>query len=531
MYKFDSLDSLIKEASAPTASQLFDKYVLKEKRFSKDEFNALLYVDPTYAKGDKIGSYTLWLIKMFRTIPDRVFEDANKVREYLEIYDKIKLKGTTPQEYKRIENFNSVPDLYNFIKEFKHDSESVESVSSKIIFENDKWVVYAVDNPEDACSLGNNTGWCTAPKNSNHYEGYASMGNLFVFINKFDKNEKYQFHFGSNQLADIDDRNIGMNGLRSHLQKGDRSDKDLLNNGLYDIEQKAADEYQDRYFDEQYNQFDMYFWDQVDNEMKNNIEGFESFNPKMQQYLVNMARDYLGEDLESNSTDMYGRPEVYVDWYGFFEHLKKDNLLEDIMQQEQHRINDQAMDEAGQGKLFEYPTEEEGKAAMYNNRTYNYRNLDEMLKKEAASILEKANEGKGYINLTNESFFNLLQRGYGNTETAFNDLKELILQTEFNQTNEANITFNMKGNSLIVEQDIGDTQLWDNPKEETTEEVNEHFLYPAIEIGFNKGERNKIYFSKINITDIYIPINEFTTDVDQIRGSNKEQKTPVSHPK
>jgi hypothetical protein len=138
---------------------------------------------------------------------------------------------------------------------------------------------------------------------------------------------------------------------------------------------------------------------------------------------------------------------------------------------------------------------------------YNYKNIDEMLK-QAKAILEKA----PFNYLSNESFNNLMKRGYGDKETAFNDIKNLVQQVEFAQDSDAGLTFNIKGNMLIVEKDTGISQLWRNPEENVDEEVGQHLLYPAIEIEFNTGERNKIYFSKINITNNYIPINQFSIE-------------------
>jgi len=349
-YRFNSIDELIKEAAAPSVNQLIEKYVVKEKMCDEDTFMQLLFTDPTFNRhSGKVGSYTLWLIKMFKDKPEFIMEDSDKVSEYLEIYDKIKLKGTTPQEYKRIENFSSIPDLYKFIKSFKHDVETDKDVSSEVIYENDKWIVYAVDNQEDACTLGSNTGWCTAPENSHHYEGYASTGRLYVFINKFDKNEKYQLHAGSNQLMDIEDRSVSPIDFIKELRKGNKSDTELsyeFNN----IRDGAVEEYREIYSDLEWEQFHQQFDSEVDSEMSQNIEGFEDFDQEMKMFLIRRAEEYLANNLETDSTDMYGRPEVYLYWDGFFEDIREE--LPEIIQQQQYRIDERKMNEAGQGKLF-----------------------------------------------------------------------------------------------------------------------------------------------------------------------------------
>lgn len=159
---------------------------------------------------------------------------------------------------------------------------------------------------------------------------------------------------------------------------------------------------------------------------------------------------------------------------------------------------------------------------------YNYKNIDEMLK-QAAAILEKAN----YTNLNNEILSSLINKEYNSEAAAINDLKNIILKVEFNQNNDEGITFNVVNNMLIVEQDSGNTQFWNNPKEDTTEEVGEHFLYPGIAIDFKFIGKDIISFNSINLTNEYIPINEFTTEVDKGFHSKKEdiRKTPTSYPK
>lgn len=355
-YRFNSIDELIKEAAAPSVNQLIEKYVVKEKMCDEDTFMQLLFTDPTFDRhSGKVGSYTLWLIKMFKDKPELISEDSGKVREYLEIYDKVKLKGTTPQEYKRIENFASIPDLYKFIKSYRQDAETAKDVSSEVIYENDKWIVYAVDNQEDACTLGSNTGWCTAPEGSRHYEGYASTGRLYVFINKFDKNEKYQLHAGSNQFMDIDDSSVYPKAFIDELRKGNKSDIELSHE-FNSIRDGAAEEYHEIYSHIKWEQFHQQFDLEANSEMMR-IEGFEDFEPEIQSYLIRLAEEYLGDNLKTDSTDMYGRPEVYLYWDGFFEDIAEE--LPEIIQQQQHKIDERKMNEAGQGKLFEESGEED----------------------------------------------------------------------------------------------------------------------------------------------------------------------------
>ena len=49
-----------------------------------------------------------------------------------------------------------------------------------------------------------NTQWCTAADGNNQFNYYNSQGPLYININKAD-NEKYQFHFESDQFMDETD--------------------------------------------------------------------------------------------------------------------------------------------------------------------------------------------------------------------------------------------------------------------------------------------------------------------------------------
>lgn len=77
------------------------------------------------------------------------------------------------------------------------------------IYEDDNWKVYAVHNKGTACELGKGTDWCTAAPGLNYFERYYSEKDpLFVFINKKDPTEKYQFHYGTEQFMDKDDHPV-----------------------------------------------------------------------------------------------------------------------------------------------------------------------------------------------------------------------------------------------------------------------------------------------------------------------------------
>ena len=57
-----------------------------------------------------------------------------------------------------------------------------------------------------SCELGSGSEWCTSTGNSrNYFDDYISNDDLYIFIKG---NEKYQFHYESNQFMDKNDQSI-----------------------------------------------------------------------------------------------------------------------------------------------------------------------------------------------------------------------------------------------------------------------------------------------------------------------------------
>lgn len=82
-------------------------------------------------------------------------------------------------------------------------------VGSKVILDTPEWIVYEPTNKGAACELGKDTEWCTAAPGLTYYEDYYSKDDpLFIFINKANPREKYQFHYGSSQFMDRHDIEI-----------------------------------------------------------------------------------------------------------------------------------------------------------------------------------------------------------------------------------------------------------------------------------------------------------------------------------
>jgi hypothetical protein len=287
--------------------------------------------------------------------------------------------------------------------------------------------------------------------------------------------------------------------------------------------------------------------------IKYNIPEWDNLSLDMQRYLIDMAYEYLMSNMSTEGTDMFGRPEVYLPWNYFFEEIKPQ--LPELLKNEQARINNEQMDEAGQGKLF---NEEEEKAAMYS-----YKNLDEMLKEARHRTVQTV----PFINISNESFTSLKNKlikidekpntnyimpqifsevisfientikGTENntmqfyTEYATNPItiasyREPILKEKQNMLPSSN-SKDVSNQATDIPGEFDGTEYWRHTDETnlkpsyamddiSVEEVKKIFRYPDINI-FYKKINGAVEISQIKISDknINIPDMEFNPKEDR----------------
>lgn len=186
-----------------------------------EDFYKIIESDPTYVKGrDSVGKYSKWLLNLYKKGNLKI-EDLYKATQYLQSFiDNLKKFSN-----KDIGQFKSLPDLYKAIEEVsdvklsksQKDRELRKKVrqsmkDAELVFESTKWEVWVPKTYEASCKLGENTQWCTATRESDHYyRYYIKQGPLFIIINKTDPIEKYQFHFESMSFMDRYDDSIYLN--------------------------------------------------------------------------------------------------------------------------------------------------------------------------------------------------------------------------------------------------------------------------------------------------------------------------------
>lgn len=91
---------------------------------------------------------------------------------------------------------------------------------SNLIYEDDSWQVFIPENKGAACKLGKGTDWCTAAPGLKYYEKYHRQKDpLIIFINKQDPEDKYQFHYGTEQFMNRYDEGINNSKLFYQLNE------------------------------------------------------------------------------------------------------------------------------------------------------------------------------------------------------------------------------------------------------------------------------------------------------------------------
>lgn len=240
-----------------SSDEINDKYY---SDIPKDIFKQIVNSDPT-KKGDSLGKYGKWLLNLHKK-GELKTEDLYKATEYLTIFNKVKNK----LEQSDINKFNSLPELYNIIKQYEENPDEMLSNNekekeikkgAKKVYEDNDWLVIVPETKESACYYGKGTQWCTSSvtKNDdgtpnydkNQFDRYKKNGDLYININK-KTGKKYQFYFSpyEPQLMDeLDERlelpisktlNMNDNIIDFYYEREPFS-KVLFNDSFFDLDE------------------------------------------------------------------------------------------------------------------------------------------------------------------------------------------------------------------------------------------------------------------------------------------------------
>ena len=204
---------------------------------SDEDFDRVIRLDPTFQDGkDSVGTYGKWLLNLFNK---GKLDNEGHITDVLTRFEQEKknLKNKDIGQFKSIEEVDTYlnnPDNYNVLSDRQKLRQTQKSVrntdidrDAKKVFETDDWVVYIPLTYEASCKLGRGTSWCTATTETDHYyEYYSNQGPLYIIINKYHNEEKYQFHFPSTQYMDANDSSIDI----AEFLENDEDLKDFFQN-------------------------------------------------------------------------------------------------------------------------------------------------------------------------------------------------------------------------------------------------------------------------------------------------------------
>jgi hypothetical protein len=171
--------------------------------------------DPTANK-----EYVQWLTKVYANQGIKLEDIISRGNSALKMYHEFKVKKILPAEYRDIGRIDFAGleaiaqnlDLRNALaaKEEQEAAKTVDKGEAETVFENAAVRIIVPKNEAASCYYGQGTRWCTAGRDNNMYDRYASDGDLYILLPKQPdyEGEKYQLHFSSNQFMDEGDNYV-----------------------------------------------------------------------------------------------------------------------------------------------------------------------------------------------------------------------------------------------------------------------------------------------------------------------------------
>ena len=169
------------------------------KKYGQDHIGVLnqLYLgDPSDTK-----KYFNWMVKEYINNPKvspihivnlikQYHQNINKITpenlSHIPIVDKILHNPKDINQYK-------LSDLYNLIQnldKIKSKSE-IKREGSRVIYEDERWLVLSPLTAESSCYYGAGTKWCTAARENNLFAHYTANGYLIYFLDKSRSSGRY----------------------------------------------------------------------------------------------------------------------------------------------------------------------------------------------------------------------------------------------------------------------------------------------------------------------------------------------------
>lgn len=251
-FSFDPTGYVYTPKSPAIIQRMLQDHIPRDIK-EKDKAEALDWMITSFIKTKDIDFYSKD-IELFYQIKQKGQDRLLAKNSIYTIKDSIEL-------HEIVEEAKPGWDAYNQAKANEKAKKDVEKGTNQI-YENDDWKVFVPENKGASCDLAKGSEWCTGAIGLPYYEQYHKPDDpLIIFISrketfkkkvkKYNKQTKkdelveeifpvkYQFHYGSNQFMDKDDRDIQrtstwfeLNSIVANMENPRISD---------DIKEKASD--------------------------------------------------------------------------------------------------------------------------------------------------------------------------------------------------------------------------------------------------------------------------------------------------
>lgn len=223
MFLNNQLNSIIfkKQHKRLLDESLLDVRQKNASNLSDEEFKQLMNYDPIISQIDNLDDVTMastnesfsrWLLKMFKngSLQNAEPEQVRKLLQDFEIAKKRRnlLPNNDINAYKKIDDLKDALDnTYRnlTINQKNKDARKAQSTfnqklkpgmylngGAELLYTNDNWEVWTPHSYEGSKALRHGACWCTGGDTPNFYNSYTNDGQLYIIINKNDKDEKYQ---------------------------------------------------------------------------------------------------------------------------------------------------------------------------------------------------------------------------------------------------------------------------------------------------------------------------------------------------
>jgi hypothetical protein len=213
--------------------QLVEYVVIDPKKLEQRIKSDNSYKNYADAIGDDLGQwleqydsspnnkYVNWMITRYLKGDIKRIEDIPaRIAAAIAVFARLALTKKLKPEHKdinRITDLESVVDQYKEIdtstkveKKKSFEQEMYDSGDAKLIYNDATYKIVIPVTHEASCYFGKNTKWCTtSERNPNYHNQYSKEGPLYTILYKPD-NERWQFHFESDQFMDEEDDPIDL---------------------------------------------------------------------------------------------------------------------------------------------------------------------------------------------------------------------------------------------------------------------------------------------------------------------------------